>query len=360
MQEYLPKLKDKRIALVVNQTSMVGHTQLVDTLLALHLKIKKIFAPEHGFRGDAEAGKKLANSTDAKTGLPVVSLYGDHQKPSTADMADVDMVVYDIQDVGVRFFTYISTLHYVMEACAESKKDLMVLDRPNPNGYYVDGPILDKNFSSFVGMDPVPIVYGMTIGEYAQMLNGEGWLKNGGKCKLTIIKAEGYNHKIQVALSIPPSPNLRTMAAIYLYPTLGLFEGTDVSVGRGTEVAFEVVGKPDFKETDTEFTPKSIPGKADDPMYKGQLCHAVRLTRFANDYIKTSNELYLFWLVGFYKDEPNKDKFFTPFFDKLAGTDQLRKQVQEGKTPEEIRKSWKPGLDDFKKIRAKYLLYEDF
>jgi len=353
-------LAGKRVALVVNQTAVIGSTPLVDTLLALKINIRKIFAPEHGFRGDAEAGANVTDATDKKTGLAVVSLYGKHFKPSKTDMADIDVVVYDIQDVGVRFFTYISTLHYVMEACAENKKQLIVLDRPNPNGFYVDGPILEKNFSSFVGMDPVPIVYGMTCGEYAEMLNGEGWLANAEKCDLHVIKANNYTHKSQDKILIPPSPNLPTMAAIYLYPSLGLFEGTNVSVGRGTNIPFEVVGEPGFKENDTEFTPHSIPGKAENPVYKDQLCKGIYLSRFANDYIKNSGQLYLFWLTGFYKDATDKAKFFTPFFDKLAGTDQLRKQIEQGMTPEDIRKSWKPGIDSFKKIRAKYLLYDDF
>jgi uncharacterized protein YbbC (DUF1343 family) len=346
--------------MVINQTSVIDHRLLIDSLLALKVHIKKIFAPEHGFRGTSEAGASIANAIDQKTGLPVVSLYGDHKKPTAADMADIDIVIYDIQDVGVRYFTYISTLHYVMEACAENKKELIVLDRPNPNGFYVDGPVLDKQFASFVGMDPVPIVYGMTAGEYAQMVNGEGWLAKGEKCQLTVIKVDGYSHKNQYPVTISPSPNLSTMAAIYLYPSLGLFEGTNVSVGRGTDMPFEVVGKPDFKENDTVFTPHSIAGKSEDPMYKGKICKGVRLTRFANDFIKSSNEIYLYWLIGFYKEETDKEHFFNSFFDKLAGTDQLRTQIIAGKTPEEIHKSWKPGLDAFKKVRAKYLLYEDF
>ena len=353
-------LAGKRVALVVNQTAVIGRTSLVDTLLSLKVNIRKIFAPEHGFRGDEEAGAKVADAVDKKAGLPVISLYGSHFKPSPADMADIDVVVYDIQDVGVRFFTYISTLHYVMEACAENKKELIVLDRPDPNGFYVDGPVLEKGFSSFVGMDPVPIVYGMTCGEYAQMLNGEGWLPNAEKCDLHIIKTEGYTHKTQYDLPVPPSPNLGTMAAVYLYPSLGLFEGTNISVGRGTRIPFEVLGEPGFADGDTEFTPISIPGKADNPMYKDQLCKGIHLTRFANDFIKNSSQLYLFWLTGFYKDAADKSKFFTSFFDKLAGTDQLRKQIEQGMTPEDIHKSWKPGLDAFKKIRKKYLLYADF
>jgi uncharacterized protein YbbC (DUF1343 family) len=358
--EYLDKLKGKSVGLVVNQTSIIGKTLLVDSLISLKVNVKKIFAPEHGFRGDAEAGKKISDYTDKKTGLHVISLYGDHKKPTLQDLEGIDIMIYDIQDVGVRYFTYISTLHKVMEACAENNKQLILLDRPDPNGYYVDGPVLEKDFSSFVGMDPVPIVYGMTPGEYATMLNGEGWLANGEKCNITVIKCVGYSHKMQYQLSVPPSPNLKTMTAVYLYPSLGLFEGTNVSVGRGTDMPFEIIGKPDFKENDTTFMPRSIPGRAEEPPYMNQLCHGVRLTRFANDYIKTINEIYLYWLIGFYKDEVNKDKFFTPFFDKLAGTDTLRKQIIEGKTPEEIRKSWKPGLDNFKKIRAKHLLYEDF
>ncbi len=359
LSEYLPMLAGKRVALILNQTAVIGNTSLVDTLLALKINIRKIFAPEHGFRGDAEAGAKITDATDKKTGLPVVSLYGNHFKPSQAEMSDIDVVVYDIQDVGVRFFTYISTLHYMMEACAENKKELIVLDRPDPNGFYVDGPILEKGFSSFVGMDPVPIVYGMTCGEYAQMLNGEGWLAEAEKCNLHVIKVDGYTHKTQYKLPVPPSPNLPTMAAVFLYPSLGLFEGTDISVGRGTNMPFEIVGLPGFKENDTEFTPHSIPGKAENPMYKDQLCKGIHLTRFANDYIRNSNQLYLFWLTGFYKDAVDKTKFFTPFFDKLAGTDQLRKQIEQGVSPDDIRKSWKPGLDAFKKIRVKYLLYED-
>ena len=348
------------MALVVNQTAVIGKAQLVDTFLALKINVRKIFAPEHGFRGTAEAGAKIDDIIDKKTGLPVISLYGNHTKPNSEDLADIDIVIYDIQDVGVRFFTYISTLHYVMEACAENNKELIVLDRPNPNGFYVDGPVLEKPFTSFVGMDPVPIVYGMTCGEYAEMLNGEGWLKNSETCKIQVIKVKNYTHKNQVKITIPASPNLATMAAIYLYPSLGLFEGTHISVGRGTTAPFEMIGKPGFLESDTEFTPHSIPGKAENPMYNGQLCKGIKLTRFANDYIKNSNQIYLFWLCGFYKDETNKDKFFTPFFDKLAGTDKLRKQIQQGMSPDDIRKTWKPGLDSFKKIRAKYLLYEDF
>ena len=358
--EYVPLLKGKKIALVVNQTSVIGKTHLLDTLLALHIKVKKIFAPEHGFRGDASAGADIANTTDKKTGLPVVSLFGKKFKPAPEDMADIDIVVYDIQDVGARFYTYISTLHYVMEACAENNKQLIILDRPNPNGYYIDGPVLEKQFSSFVGVDPVPIVYGMTCGEYAMMLNGEGWLKGSEQCQLKVIKVQGYTHNDMYELPIAPSPNLPTMQAIYLYPSVCLFEGTDVSVGRGTDKPFEIIGKPGFAPGEVKFTPHSIPGKAEDPPYKGIECNGFELSKFADDYIKHSNQLYLFWLVGFYNHSDNKDKFFNPFFDKLAGTDKLRQEIIDGWDADKIRKSWTKDINTFKLIRSKYLLYTDF
>jgi uncharacterized protein YbbC (DUF1343 family) len=362
MDDYLPLLKGKQVALVVNQTSMVDKTSLLDTLLSLHINVKKIFAPEHGFRGNQSAGDKVDNSIDAKSGLPVISLYGKNKKPQKEDLQDVDVIVYDIQDVGVRFYTYISTLHYVMEACAENNKDLLVLDRPDPNGHYVDGPVLEKAYTSFVGMDPVPIVYGMTVGEYAQMLNGEGWLTNGEKCRLKVIYVSGYEHDMIYPLPVPPSPNLPTQESVLLYPSLGLFEGTDVSVGRGTDWPFEVIGKPDFAPGNFQFTPRSIPGKAEDPPYKNKLCNGFKLTKFCDDYIKTSKELYLYWILGFYKNATEKEKqhFFTPFFDKLAGTAELRQQIELELTPDKIKASWKPGIDKFKKIRKKYLIYKDF
>jgi len=358
--EYLPLLKGKKIALVVNQTSVIGKTNLLDSLLKLHVKVKKIFVPEHGFRGDASAGADIENTTDKKTGLPIISLFGKKFKPAPGDMKDIDIVIYDIQDVGVRFYTYTSTLHYVMEACAENDKQLIVLDRPDPNGYYVDGPVLEKQFSSFVGLDPVPIVYGMTPGEYASMLNGEGWLKDAGKCNLKVIKVQGYTHSDSFNLPIPPSPNLGTMEAIYLYPSVCLFEGTDVSVGRGTAKPFELIGKPGFKLGQITFTPHSIPGKAEDPPYKDIECNGFDLTKFTDDYIRHSNQIYLYWLVGFYSNSENKDKFFNSFFDKLAGTDKLRKEIEDGWDAAKIRKTWTKDLAAFKAIRAKYLLYEDF
>ncbi len=359
VEEYLPLLKDKRVALVVNQTSRVGSVLLPDFLIANQIKVVRIFAPEHGFRGNASAGEKVDDGKDAATGLPVISLYGKNFKPKSSQMKGIDLVIFDIQDVGARFYTYISTLHYVMEACAESKKQLIVLDRPNPNGYYLDGPVLEPGFNSFVGMHPVPIVYGMTIGEYAQMINGEGWLKEGEKCSLKVIPCASYTHDSLYKLPVAPSPNLATQQAIYLYPSLCLFEGTDVSVGRGTNLPFEVAGKPDFKEGSYTFTPQNIPGKAEHPPYEGKECRGFLLTKFADEYIKLSKQLYLYWLQGFYEKSKDKDHFFNAFFDKLAGTDQLRKQIIEGKTPNEIQDSWQPGISAFKKIRSKYLLYPD-
>jgi len=358
--EYLPLIKGKKIALVVNQTSVIGKTALPDSLLKLHVKVKKIFVPEHGFRGQTSAGADVENSIDDKTGLPIISLFGKKFKPTPEDLKGIDIVIYDIQDVGARFYTYTSTLHYVMEACAENKKQLIILDRPDPNGYYVDGPVLEKQFSSFVGLDPVPIVYGMTPGEYAQMMNGEGWLQDGEKCNLKVIKVKGYAHSDTVKLTIPPSPNLPTPESVCLYPSVCLFEGTDVSVGRGTDKPFELIGKPGFKLGEVKFTPHSIPGKAEDPPYKDIECTGFALTKFADDYIRHANEIYLYWLVGFYANSDNKDKFFNSFFDKLAGTDKLRKEIQDGWDAAKIRKSWIKDIAAFKTIRAKYLLYADF
>ena len=358
--KYLEQLSGKKVAVVANPSSKIKKTPLVDSLLSLKVKIVKIFAPEHGFRGDAEAGKGIADGKDLKTGIPVVSLFGQKFKPTAEDMKGIDLVVFDIQDVGVRFFTYISTLHYVMEACAENKIPLLILDRPNPNAFYIDGPVLEKQFSSFVGMHPVPVVYGMTIAEYARMINGEGWLKNGIQCNLSYVTLEKYNHNVRYALPVPPSPNLGTMAAVYLYPSLCFFEGTPVSVGRGTDYPFEVIGYPDNLDFDFSFTPRSIPGKCVDPMYLGKVCKGYKLSEFADVFIKNAKQLYLFWLIGMYQGYPDKDKFFTAFFDKLAGTDQLRKQIISGKKEEEIRESWKPALGKFKEMRQQYLLYPDF
>ena len=358
--KYLPLLMNKNIAVVANPTSMIGNTHLVDSLLSLGIQIKKVFCPEHGFRGDQEAGETVLNIIDKKTNLPVISLYGNNKKPKPADLVGIDMVIFDIQDVGARFYTYISTLHYVMEACAENNVELLVLDRPNPNGYYVDGPVLDMKFSSFVGMHPVPIVHGMTIAEYALMINGEKWLKNGIQCKLKTITLNHYNHTDYFNLPIKPSPNLLNMSAVYLYPTLCLFEGTVVSVGRGTMKPFQILGHPKLESENYSFTPMAIKGMSADPPYKHQKCFGYDLSDYSLSILKNEKKLNLFWLLDLYQRLSSKGEFFTPFFDKLAGTDVLRKQIIAGKKEEEIRQSWQEDLIQFKKIRKKYLLYGDF
>lgn len=358
--EYVPLLKTKRVGLVVNQTSFIGNTHLVDSLKKLKINIRAIFAPEHGFRGDHSAGTKVANAKDPKTGIKVISLYGNHKKPTKDDLKDIDIMVFDIQDVGARFYTYISTLHYVMEACAEYNKSVIVLDRPNPNGFYVDGPVLDMKYKSFVGMHPVPVVHGMTIGEYAQMINGEGWLANNVHCNLLVIKMKGYDHNARYVLPHRPSPNLPTEASVYLYPSVCFFEGTNYSLGRGTDKPFECIGKPQNTSGDYTFTPKAIPGVAENPPYKDQKCRGYLLSNFANTVFKQEPRLYLDWVINLYQEDTAKQTFFTDFFDTLAGTDELRKQIIEGKTEDEIRHSWEPQLEAFKRMRLKYLLYKEF
>ncbi|TND05069.1 MAG: hypothetical protein FD123_3689 [Bacteroidetes bacterium] len=357
---YLPWLKDKRVAVVANHTSLVDKTHLVDTLLALKVKVKKIFSPEHGFRGDGDAGESIQSGKDKKTGLPVISLYGNHKKPTPKDLEGIDVVVFDVQDVGVRFFTYISTMTYVMEACAELNKTFVVLDRPNPNGYYVDGPVLEDKYKSFVGMHPVPVVHGMTVAEYARMVSGEGWLKNGVRCNIKYVTCEGYTHNDLYQLPVKPSPNLPNMAAVYLYPSVCLFEGTAISVGRGTEYPFQVIGHPNLKNTSFDFTPHSIPGASKNPPYKDSLCHGHDLRSFAENYMRSHRKLYLFWLQGCYEDFPDKEKFFNNYFFSLAGTAELKQQIIDGKTEDQVRKSWQPGLEKFREIRTRYLLYPDF
>jgi len=357
---YLPFLNGKSIAIVANQSSNIKKTHIVDSLLSLGINIKKVFCPEHGFRGNVDAGENVKTYTDKKTELTIISLYGKtNKKPSSADLKNVDIVVFDIQDVGVRFYTYLSTLHYVMEACAENKKKLILLDRPNPNGYYVDGPVMEDNYKSFLGLHSVPIVYGMTIGEYAQMINGEGWLKNNLKCDLQVIKLEGYEHKYLYQLPIKPSPNLPNMASVYLYPSLGLFEGTVVSIGRGTDLPFQVIGHPNFKDGNYSFTPESKLG-AKDPKYMGQICHGYNLSTYGAEYIKDTHKIYLYWLIGSYQNIPNKDVFFNENFNYHAGNTTLQKQIKEGVSEDEIHKSWENGISTFKQIRKKYLLYKDF
>lgn len=358
---YFPLLKGRSVAFVGNQTSVIGKTHVVDTLLAMKVNLKKIFFPEHGFRGDEDAGEHLKTYKDKKTDLTCISLYGkENKKPKAEDLVGVDVVVFDIQDVGARFYTYISTLHYVMEACAENKKQLIVLDRPNPNGYYVDGPVLDMKFTSFTGMHPVPIVHGMTIGEYGRMINGEKWLANGVECNLTVIPVEGYTHSDLYQIPVKPSPNLPNMSSIYMYPSMCLFEGTIVSVGRGTEKPFQQFGYPQLVGGNTMFTPHPVKGAAENPLYNGQPCHGFDVSAYGEVYIKFYKNVYLYWILNLYKTSPFKEKFFNNYFNLLAGNDILQKQIKEGKTEEEIRKTWLPGLAKFKETRKKYLIYKDF
>lgn len=356
---YLPLLYGKSVGVVANQTSITKDGHLVDYLIANKVAVRKVFAPEHGFRGTASAGEVIKDGKDVKTGLPIVSLYGSNKKPTAEQLADVDVVVFDIQDVGARFYTYISTLTYVMEACAENGKKVIVLDRPNPNGYYVDGPVLEDGFESFVGMHHIPVVHGMTIGEYAKMVNGEKWLKDGVQCQLDVVTCENWDHSMTYSLPVKPSPNLPNNDAIILYPSLCFFEGTTVSVGRGTDKPFQQFGAPYFKEAQYSFTPQSNEG-AKYPKYEGEQCNGFVLNDFAQFYLNGLGELYLHWLVEAYNMAPEKDKFFNSFFEKLAGTDQLRKDIIAGKTAEQIRESWQEEVSEFKRLRRKYLLYKDF
>lgn len=355
MGTYLSILKDKKIGLVVNQSSLINQTHLIDTLKSLNVNITTLFSPEHGLRGNYSYGETIKNSVDEKTGLPIVSLYGNNKKPTTSQLKNVDIIVFDLQDVGARFYTYISTLHYVMEACAENKKTLIVLDRPNPNGDIIDGPVLDSNFKSFVGMHTIPVLHGMTMGEYAQMINGQGWLKNKTKCKLIVIAMKNYTHANKYMPPVFPSPNLRTYNAIRLYASLCFFEGTNISLGRGTELPFECIGTPNSKIGNYEFTPKSIPGVADNPPQKDILCTGFLLSN-ETQFI---NQINLNWLVNFYNASNDTAHFFTPFFDKLAGNDLLQKQIKSGLSADEIKKTWQPNLIKYKAIRKKYVLYKD-
>lgn len=356
---YLPLLYGKKVAVVANQSSLVEGRPLVDYLLENEVNVLKVFVPEHGFRGEASAGETVKDGKDSRTGLPVISLYGNNKKPTDAQLADVEVVVFDLQDVGTRFYTYISTLSYMMEALAENGKKLIVLDRPNPNGYYVDGPVLEPAFQSFVGLHPVPVVYGMSIGEYALMVNGEGWLKGGVKCQLDVVKCSGWDHFTAYSLPVRPSPNLPNDEAVALYPSLCFFEGTSVSVGRGTDKPFQQIGAPYFTEGPATFTPTANAG-AKNPKYEGQKCQGFDLREFASFYIKGLGELYLYWLTEAYEMAPDKSAFFTGYFDTLAGTDKLRKDILAGKQPEAIRASWQQDIAAFKETRRKYLLYPDF
>ncbi len=350
--EYLPLLKGKKVGIVTNQTGILSDkTHVVDFLLEKKVAIEKIFAPEHGFRGTADAGEHVVDGKDSKTGLPILSLYGSNKKPKADQLAGIDVMVFDLQDVGARFYTYISTLHYIMEACAEQKIPLVVLDRPNPNGSIVDGPVLEKEYTSFVGMHPIAMLHGMTIGEYAKMINGEKWLKDGVQCNLTVIRCLNYNRNMPYSLLVKPSPNLPNDQAINLYASLCLFEGTNVSVGRGTELQFQIYGSPFLPKSDFSFTP--IPNfGAKDPLYKNQLCYGENLTA-----IPKVHQLELKWLIKAYQTTTDKSKFFNDFFTKLAGTKKLQQQIIDGVSEKEIRKSWESDLNAFKIMRGRYLIY---
>jgi uncharacterized protein YbbC (DUF1343 family) len=361
LQALLPLLDGKRVAAVVNHTSTVGTRHLVDTLLERGVRISRIFAPEHGFRGTADAGEPILDATDPSSAIPVLSLYGSRKKPRPEDLADIDIVIFDIQDVGVRFYTYLSTLTYVLEACADAGIPVLVLDRPNPNGHYVDGPVLDTAFASFVGLHPVPVVYGMTIGEYARMVVGEQWLHTDRPCLLTVLPCLDYDHTVHYKLPIKPSPNLPNMRAVYLYPSLCFFEGTPVSVGRGTDRQFQVLGAPEWTTGDFRFVPVPTPG-AMSPPQQGKECRGVDLSDIPLETLRQSRAINLSYLVDAIAQYPHRSDFFLKglFFDKLAGQDTLRRQLTEGRSAAEIRSSWLHGIRRFKDIRKKYLLYMDF
>ncbi len=360
--EYLPLLQGKKVGVVANQTSVIfkknskendSYTHLVDSLIASKVKITKVFSPEHGFRGNAVAGEMVKDGIDLKTGLPIISLYGNNKKPTAEQLKNIDILIFDIQDVGARFYTYISTLHYVMEACAEQNIPVLILDRPNPNGAYIDGPILEKEHQSFVGMHPIPVVHGMTIGEYAKMINGEHWLKNGIMAQLTVIEMKNYNKEMEYHLPIKPSPNLPNDQAINLYPSLCFFEGTNVSAGRGTDFQFQIFGSPFLGSSkyDYSFIPEPNAGSKH-PKHEGKTCFGENLTDFQH-----LSKINLEWLVAAYKNTKDKSEFFIPFFTKLAGTTKLQEKIEAGWTAKEIRDSWKEGLEKYDEMRKKYLLY---
>lgn len=357
IEQYRHLIEGKAVALVANQTSMAGQTHLVDNLKGIGIDLKVIFAPEHGFRDLASAGQAIEDSRDVRTGIPIISLYGAKQKPSPDDLSGIEVVLFDIQDVGARFYTYISTLHYVMEACAENKVGLIVLDRPNPNGFYTDGNIADTSRRSFVAMHPIPVVHGMTVGELAQMINGEGWLKGAIRCDLKVIKCENYTHKTLYELPVMPSPNLPNQTSVYLYPSLCFFEGTRISLGRGTPFPFQVYGSPGLPDTGFSFTPESVPA-AVNPPFKGVKCYGVDLRDAIAQKLVPGKALNFEWLIDAYTRYPDKENFFTPYFDVLAAGPQLREMIISGMSGNQIRETWKVDLNEFIKRRQKYLLYK--
>lgn len=357
IDQYLPLLKNKKVAVITNVTGVIGKTSLVDTLVKLKVNLKRIFGPEHGFRSDSDAGETVKSHKDTKTGIPVISLYGTNKKPTKEQLKDVDIVLYDIQDIGTRFYTYISTMSYAMEACAENNKHFIVLDRPNPNGFYFDGPILEEKYKSFLGLHPVPMVYGMTCGEYAQMVNGEGWLKDKMKCKLTVITLKNYDRNCSYEIPVRPSPNIPNTTAVLLYPSLALFEGTMMSLGRGTEFPFQVIGHPKYPDTAFAFVPK--PSKLNkEPKLFNQRCYGLDLRK--DPFLKShTHKINLDWVKSVYYRMEQYD-FFETNFNYHSGNALLQEQIKNRVSEAEIRESWKPGLDKFKEIRKKYLLYPDF
>jgi len=363
--KYLPLLKGKRVAIMANQTSVIGKTHLVDSLKTLGVNIVKVFGPEHGFRGNASAGVEVADEIDPASGIPVVSLYGAKNKPTKEDLADVDILIYDLQDVGVRFYTNINALSRLMEACYENGKEMLILDRPNPNGYLIDGPILDMKYKSGIGMFPIPMSHGLTVGEFAQMANGEGWLKDKVKCKIKIIPVANYNHDMPYTLPVKPSPNLNTQQAILLYPSTCMFEGVYVNHGRGTMFPFTVLGSPELKgKYEFSYTPTSIKGMAETPIFMNEVCYGLDLRNYDIELLRKSKKINIQWIMELYKAHPHKEKFFDSKLSKQMnnieiqiGSGLFRQQIIDGVSEEVIRASWEPGLSEYKKMRKKYLLY---
>jgi uncharacterized protein YbbC (DUF1343 family) len=364
-EKYLPLLKGKRVAILANQTSVIGDETTVDVLLRNNINLVKIFGPEHGFRGNASAGVHVEDAVDEKTGIKEISLYGKHNAPTKEELSDVDVVIFDIQDVGVRFYTYINSLQRLMEACAVNNKEVMILDRPNPNGFYIDGPILDPKHKSGIGAQPIPIVHGLTVGEYAHMLNGQGWLKDKVKCKITVIKNAGYTHDMPYVLPIKPSPNLNTAQSILLYPSTCLFEGIYLNHGRGTQFPFTILGAPYLKgKYNFSFTPRSIKGMAETPLFMDEVCYGLDLRNYDTAIFRKTKQINISWVIELYKASPQKENFFKSSLskqmgtiEKLIGVSDFRQQIIDGKSEKEIRASWEPGLSQYKKMRKKYLLY---
>jgi uncharacterized protein YbbC (DUF1343 family) len=365
-QLYLDLLKNKKIGILANPTTIIDNKHLVDSLLALGFQISKVFGPEHGFRGNASAGIKVEDEKDPKTGIKIVSLYGKKRKPSFDDLKDIDLMIFDVQDVGCRFYTYINVLRDIMESCAENNKPLLILDRPNPNGYFIDGPILDLSLKSGIGQFPIPITHGMTIGEFAQMINGEGWLPNNLKCDITVIPVKNYKHDDEYIPPVKPSPNLNTYQSILLYPSICLFEGTIINLGRGTMFPFTVLGSPLLKgKYKFSYKPVGIKGMSETPLYKDKVCYGIDLRKYDQSKLRENKKIELKWMIELYKKYPQKDRFFDKSqsnqignIDFLIGVSDFKDQIRKGFTEEQIRATWEPGLTKYKKMRKKYLIYE--